>query len=308
MENSIESALLQSNNEFVQPKPAKKPRIDFDEDEIDNEAKLLTCIECPSEFNSKDILTDHIIQVHHCKVKCKLCSKDYDILALKKHYSEDHLSNTFACDKCDKAFVTEDVLKTHQTEKHELFCVCGICKQGFQSMKELGKHFEEHELQPNSLEKIHSKHLEKKPETTKKTIAKETIQRKKTTKIIPKKYTCGLCDKSFENIFLRSDHIAFTHEKGHKCDICDKVFIEAFALQVHLKAGTYREDNECDFCNRRFVSSCGKTAHMKKCPLKLTNIVTFICNICNKGFVSSKGEVANHEKLCKAKCSKGGKF
>ena len=92
MENSIESALLQSNNEFVQPKPAKKPKIDSVENKEINEAKLLTCFECPSEFNSKDLLADHIIQVHHYKVKCKLCSKDYDILALKKHYSEDHFT------------------------------------------------------------------------------------------------------------------------------------------------------------------------------------------------------------------------
>ena len=41
MDNSMKSALLQSNNEFVQPKPAKKPRVDYVEDEEKNEAKLL---------------------------------------------------------------------------------------------------------------------------------------------------------------------------------------------------------------------------------------------------------------------------
>ena len=118
----------------------------MNEDEIENEAKLLTCIECPTEFNSKELLANHIIQAHHSKVKCKLCIKEFDIFALEKHYSDDHLANPFACDKCDKAFITEDLLKKHQTEKHELFCVCGICKQGFQSFKELGEHFKIHKL------------------------------------------------------------------------------------------------------------------------------------------------------------------
>ena len=90
MDNSMESALLQSNNEFVKPKPAKKPRIDLDE--VENEAKHFTCFECLFEHKSKGLLADHIIQAHHSKVKCKLCSKDYDILALKKHYSEDHFT------------------------------------------------------------------------------------------------------------------------------------------------------------------------------------------------------------------------
>ena len=125
MAYSMRDALTQSNQEFVAPKPAKMPKLATVG--VENTTKLITCIECPSEYKAKDLLADHILQAHHNKVKCKLCSKDYDILALKKHYSEDHFAKNFVCDKCDKTFVTQDLLKKHQTEKHELLCVCGIC-------------------------------------------------------------------------------------------------------------------------------------------------------------------------------------
>ena len=273
----MEDALAQSNQEFIEPKSAKKPKIDSVENEVGKRAQLFTCVECPSEFNSKELLADHIIQTH-TKVKCKLCSKDYDILALKKHYSEDHLAKTFVCDKCEKTFVTQDLLKKHQTEKHELFCVCGICKQGFQSMKELGEHFESHELQPNSLEKIHNKPFEQKSKNTKKAIAKKTIQSTNTPRKMSKEYACGSCDRSFKLADNLSYHIELAHET-HKCYVCNKGFTKEIGLQIHLtkeigdlqKVRSSKEGNKCDFCSRRFVSSCGKTAHLKNCPKKLTN-------------------------------------
>ena len=56
MENSMEDALAQSNQEFVEPKPAKKPKIDSVENEVGKRAQLMTCIECPLEFHLKDSL------------------------------------------------------------------------------------------------------------------------------------------------------------------------------------------------------------------------------------------------------------
>ena len=77
MGNSMEDAIAQSNQEFVEPKPAKKPRLDSVENEVGKRAQLLTCIECPSDFHSKELLVDHIIQTH-TKVKCKLCMGKFD--------------------------------------------------------------------------------------------------------------------------------------------------------------------------------------------------------------------------------------
>ena len=56
MENSMEDALAQSNQEFVEPKPAKKSKLDSVENEVRKRAQLLTCIECPSESNSKELV------------------------------------------------------------------------------------------------------------------------------------------------------------------------------------------------------------------------------------------------------------
>ena len=258
-------------------------------------------------------------------MKCKLCIKEFDILALKKHYSEDHLANSFACDKCDKSFVREDFLKKHQTEKHDLVCLCGICKQGFQSLKELEEHFENHELQPNSFEKIHSKPLKKKSGTTKK-----TIMIKYTSKSISKENKCVTCDTSFRTANQLLYHIASTHEKTHKCDNCDKVFAESIYLQIHLGEAVNKAYHKCDSCTKLFKNSCGKMAHMKDCQKKPTILDksreklfgcrfckerfdyvkqfldhvkthprTFMCQFCMKFSSKDSDEVANHEKLCK---------
>ena len=296
MDNSMESALLQSNNEFVQPKPAKKPRIDLEEDEIENEAKVLTCIECPSEFNSKDLLADHIIQAHHSKVKCKLCNKDYDILAIKKHYSDDHLAKTFACDKCDKTFVTEDLLKKHQNEKHELFCVCGICYQGFKSMKELGEHFENHKLQPNILDNIQNKSFEKISETVKKT----NKSSKNTPKPLPTAHICSICDDTFEKADELALHVSKVHEETIKDnqDTHNEVFTEATFIQSNLGEANSKASEKCDFCDKTFKSASGRATHMAYRPENCINIVKprekpFGCGSCDKSF-DNAAQLAHH--------------
>ena len=336
MENLMENALLQSNEEFVQPKPAKKPRMDLNEDKIENEAKLLTCIECSSEFNSKELLADHIIQAHHNKVKCKLCIKEFDILALRKHYYDDHLAKTFACGKCDKTFVTENMLKKHQTEKHELFCVCGICKQGFQSLKELGEHFKIHELQPNSLEKIHNKSFVKKSETVKK-----TNQSSKTSpKLVPKAHVCSICDETFEKADELALHVSKVHEETitDNQDTHNEVFTEATFNQSNLGEANSKARRKCDFCDKTFKSASGRATHMAYRPENCINIVKprekpfgcgscdksfdnaaqlahhviithlksiFVCKSCKKYSSKKPVELAIHEKLCRSKSNKG---
>ena len=261
--------------------------------EVKKETQSLTCIECTSEYKSKELLADHIIQTH-TKIKCKLCMGKFDnSLALKKHYSEDHFDKNFVCDKCDKTFVIEDLLKEHQTEKHELFCVCGICKQGFQSFKELGEHFKIHKLQPKSLEKIHNKPLKKKSEKTKK-----VMQRKRIAKILFKANSCDICDETFENADQLSSHISKEHEETYRCAICVKIFSNAEILQGHLREAFYLINEKCNFCDKTFVSSCEKTVHMKECPKKCTNIVKprhkpFGCGHCDKIF-DSANQLAHH--------------
>ena len=162
-----------------------------------------------------------------------------------------------ACDKCVRTFVTEDLLKKHQTEKHELFCVCGICKQGFQSMKELGDHFKIHELQPNSLEKIYNKTSKKKSETTKKVKQRKRIA-----------HLCSICEESFENADQLSSHIS----KVHICDICNKGFIEAENFQSHLKDCPQKITNivnprdkpfGCCICKESFYSANQLSDHSR---------------------------------------------
>ena len=226
--------------------------------------------------------------------------------------------------------MTENLLIQHQTEKHELVCLCGICKQGFQSLKELGDHFKIHELQPNSLEKIHNKSFVKKSVTVKK-----TNQSSKTSpKLVPKAHVCSICDETFEKADELALHVSKVHEETitDNQDTHNEVFTEATFNQSNLGEANSKARRKCDFCDKTFKSPSGRATHMSYRPESCINIVKarekpLGCAICWKGFANaeqlaihvkihaspkkckfckkyfSKGE--NHEKLCKAKSYKG---
>ena len=75
MESSMENTFVQANDESVEPKPAKKPKIDLLEDES------LICKVCLLEFKIKEDLIDHLISSH---VRCNLCPKNFGTIVLAK--------------------------------------------------------------------------------------------------------------------------------------------------------------------------------------------------------------------------------
>ena len=92
MENSMENTCVQANDEFAEPKPAKKPKLDLPEDEP------LICTVCLLVFKTKADVIEHLTSSH---IRCNFCPKNFGtILALKKHYSDDHFAKSpFKCDK-----------------------------------------------------------------------------------------------------------------------------------------------------------------------------------------------------------------
>ena len=95
MESSMENTFVQANDKSIDPKPAKKPKLELLEDEP------LICKVCLLEFKVKADVIEHLISSH---VRCNFCPKNFGtIVALKEHYSDDHFTKRpFKCDKMNQ--------------------------------------------------------------------------------------------------------------------------------------------------------------------------------------------------------------
>ena len=123
----MQDALAESKNEFVEPKPDKIARV-----EIGKETKKLNyqCHKCTKTFAKKNEISDHVVS-EHSKIICDICSKLFDhTLALKMHFSNEHFTENILCEKCDKIFLTKELLNEHQLMVHE-DAKCAKCDKTF---------------------------------------------------------------------------------------------------------------------------------------------------------------------------------
>ena len=127
IKDSVENAIDRSKDEFVKPKPAKIARV-----EVEKQTKKFNfqCHKCPKNFEEKDAITDHVTS-EHSKIICDVCGKLFDqISALKSHFSDDHLTENVLCEKCDKIFLTKELLNEHKLMVHE-DAKCVKCEKTF---------------------------------------------------------------------------------------------------------------------------------------------------------------------------------
>ena len=211
MEDSIENAIDRSKDEFIKPKPAKIARV-----RVGNEAKKLNyqCHKCTKTFEEKDGIIEHVT-FQHSKINCDVCGKIFDeSLALKKHYSDEHLTENILCDKCDKVFFTKEVLKEHQFMAHE-DVKCGKCDKTFSNQK-LREHVEN---------RVSCK-------TCKIKLCNDDLLANHTK--LHKSYKCEICLKAF-NYESGLLYHKFSHERENKCDSCHETFNSPKRLQDHVK-------------------------------------------------------------------------
>lgn len=59
---------------------------------------------------------------------------------LRQHYQKVHLTKTYACEECQKAFGTEGQLEKHQREMCGKKFICNVCNWSYDSMEALLTH------------------------------------------------------------------------------------------------------------------------------------------------------------------------
>ena len=178
----MQVALTKSKNEFVEPKADKIAKVEIGK-----------CHKCTKTFADKDELSEHVTS-EHSKIICDLCGKIFDqTLAMKKHFSDEHLTEKVLCEKCDKVFLTKDECKEHQFFVHE-DVKCAKCDTTF-TIPGLKEHVENrvscqicnvelcnYDLLPNHKNKMHPRH------------------------------SCDFCKKTFSERNLYKNHLLKYHQ------------------------------------------------------------------------------------------------
>ena len=269
----------------------EKPPKEFKKVELkENYEKLadgkVSCKLCGKIFNFEIHLKNHLKYIHHQKmIPEPEMIKNEQI----KNEPKKKSSAGLKCEKCQRIFRNENVLK-----KHDLHCnktvttnaelkpkndmtKCEICQKNF-----LKKFINIH------METMHSGHQEPTP-------------KEKSSEI-----TCTKCKEILPNVKLLERHM-YTFHQSKICHICDKKFQDHESLENHLaKDHTEKnEDNEpqqkpkppaevkqkssfsCEKCHKPFQYLKSLKNHTcQKSPLKFDKPVE--CENCGHSFIYAK--------------------
>ena len=89
------------------------------------------------------------------------------------------------------------------------------------------------------------------------------------------KWTCSMCDKTFNSIEDSENHMILKQCKEFKCNQCDKVFRQKHNLTAHINTvhNTKNLQNfECEFCNKIFKHKRSLRKHLTKCDKRTSDI------------------------------------
>ncbi|RZC42211.1 gastrula zinc finger protein XlCGF52.1-like [Asbolus verrucosus] len=246
---------------------------------------IYTCFHCNGGFNSKRTLAKHIQGYHTGSVETP--QQEKKLLKVAK----------FECDKCNKSYSTQKILKAHLKKcadediaaknKKKIFS-CEVCNLVLDYAKSVVEHcVKEHAMDKKSV----------KPYTCdlcpmRFSSSTNLIQHKKYHNG-SRTHICSFCGKSY---ITKSDLTVheYTHfnRRNYKCEFCDKAFntnknLRSHKLVVHTDSSFWKYG--CDLCSRKFPLKWGFEQHMRR----HTGDKRFVCHICEKPFVS-KSELQKH--------------
>ena len=167
--------------------------------------------------------------VHQCEL-CDFVSTSPDAKAV--HFRSQHREKTLECNRCEKRFTTNWLLKAHIRNKHEKVKdkKCPHCGEGFNS-SEATRSFKAH-------------------------VNRHTNNRQ---------FACEICGKSF----LVQTHLkkhAMLHTLPYSCDKCDSKFGSNGALKKHIRIVHENQQIDCRHgCGFSCWGSSNRNRHEKSC-------------------------------------------
>lgn len=165
--------------------------------------------------------------------KCTQCDKSYSIKkTLADHIRQVHQNIRYACEVCQKQFVSRDVLrvhkKLHSNEQHR----CQHCGQTFLQRVYLLKHMAVHEQKRFTCE-----------DCGKTFRFKELMKQHARIHTGEKPFPCGSCDKSFRTSTHLKQHMrSHTQAKVFKCKLCPVAYANKKSLDRHVARGQHQAE------------------------------------------------------------------
>lgn len=275
--------------------PSREDRIKKMEEKKVNAPRYL-CVECGTDYSSKQTLNLHISKKHGPvdsgieAVVCSHCPEQLSNLDnLTMHMASVHLDeirvpnfSLFVCGYCEKEFPTKDGLRTHMKLHSEVKpspkFVCETCGKEFPAMSKLKKHSLTHSgIKPFACSlcvKTFSQACNLKKHTT--AVHPENI-------VDPDLFVCGFCQKEFHVKERLKMHMRIhSGVRPYKCTMCSMNFCRPSQLKFHQDSHSKDKRFFCPHCPVKYISQYKLRDHIKKHEtLKLS------CP-CEKNFVNAR--------------------
>lgn len=145
-------AKVDESCEDINPSSSAKKRRnrrieDHPYDEMMFNMDILRCHLCPETFPKYGQLTRHCGTVHSCKANVVCCNHSFPKIQLSDHMKYHLDSKSFACTRCDKNFLSGQLLDRHNSTKHQMGesqYKCQVCDHKFRAPNLLRIHMTKH--------------------------------------------------------------------------------------------------------------------------------------------------------------------
>lgn len=211
--------------------------------------KSASCVDCGKLCSSAGALLDHKKVCLEIKQELKQEGQTSDGSPPLGRLSEHTAKCLFKCDKCGKAFQTEEQLEIHKTKaKSRPYC-CALCCHGFWTENQLQQHLAWHdEVRCRLPNEVRFRLSTAMTSNLLKPNVPSSDHREKS------------CTENQSTLTL--DHKS---QISHKCQRCGKAFVSPTALQNHKSQHCSSDSYHCSVCPRAFSDIQDLIDHHQEC-------------------------------------------
>ncbi|XP_051261473.1 zinc finger protein 850 isoform X1 [Dicentrarchus labrax] len=218
--------------------------------------KPVSCLDCGKQCSSTGALLDHkkvCLEVkHESKQEIQIPENTADVSPPPSRLSEHTAKCLFKCDKCGKAFQTEEQLGAHKTKARSRPYCCALCCHGFWTENQLQQHLAWHDevrcRLPNEVRYRLSAAMTS-------NLLKPNMPSADSR---GKSFSCSTLNQPTLNPDSQS-------QSNHKCQHCGKAFLSPTALQKHETQHCNNDSYHCSICPRTFSEIQDLIDHHQEC-------------------------------------------